>query len=633
MAKPNLVIETQEQLDALLDYHPYFRDRPNFSQQYHNSQLYILIKTAQAKGRLQNTTYHELAQRFNINEGTIYQWLTNRGQPRLIRSLIIHETARRQHESHIPQEAKSHRIDPATTYQIFKHLQTHTPPYTPEHLANTIATLYHTQNQPTTIFFAELNPYHQTGPYWLRNIAKAIKSHRTEIEHLLNQHLGLANNPNLALRLAVVNHTLYLWHQNTDPDRWLNLYAHEHFYLDNLTTKHTLMNNTRRHLNVTDPRLCQLVHQLTNNPGKPTGPREILPDLTRLRPYLLGASLHLLLDVTNQTLQDIQSHIQRIGSDFTGTGQSGIHNPRFPIGQQLDEFRARAYAIIASDGHIHNPSRALTYLDKDPKRIEYVKSLFRTALGELHTKEDIRPNNVTRLIITVIAGRILEKWGIPVGDKIIQQYSLHPRIQHGTPRVKRAYLEELTPEDGGFYSDDVSGWFEWKRAVILDAGPKNKGYNFQPLISLKHKNFIENQGRIQTTTIRDEPPRKEIILKWTRLQLLAKDAKITKIKQTAEELIQVIQQNPCHLFESEILLCESLDISISKTPKEIHLHETGRVSTIWKAKTHLQEDAVRWAILAPPSSGAKREAVLKWLNTRREFQDIHSQLEDEGLLH
>lgn len=627
----SIVIEAQEQLDALLDRHPYFRDRVAFPEQYVNAERYIRLKTKQGNCTLPDITQQELAQQLGISESLLSCWLNNRYLPRLIRNLTKHEQARREHEATQPPESRPHYIDPSTTYNTLKHLETHKH-ITPTLLATAIGGLYKTANHPSKIIFAELDPYHQTGPYWLRNIAKTIKSLRTEIEHLLNQHLKLVNSPNLSLRLAVVNHVLYLWHQNTNPDHWLNLYAQEHFYLDTIEAKTQLIETAQRHLNLpTNTGLSRLITQLTSHPYKATKPKESLSDLRHHHTYLIGACLHFLLDITNQTLQDFKPHIKRIGSDFTGTGQSGIHNPRFPTGQQLDEFRARAFAIVACDGHIHDPSRALTYLDKDPERIEYVKSLFRTALGEPHTQEDLRPSKVTRLIITVVAGRILERWGIPIGDKIVQQYSLHPKIQQGTPQVKRAYLEELTPEDGGFYTDDVSGWFEWKRAVILDAGSKNRAYNFQPLISLKHKTFIENHGKTQASRIRDESPRMEIILTWTQLQLLTKEAETTKTRHIAKELEQVIQQNLCQLLESEILLCERLGINISKTPKDIHLHETGRVSVIWKAKTHNQDDAVRWAILAPPSSGAKREAVMKWVNTRSESKDIIDQLKAEGL--
>ncbi len=61
-----------------------------------------------------------------------------------------------------------------------------------------------------------------------------------------------------------------------------------------------------------------------------------------------------------------------------------------------------------------------------------------------------------------------------------------------------------------------------------------------------------------------------------------------------------------------------------ETQKEPHKptrpHETGRVSAIWPAKTTGQEDAHKWTILTPPTTGPKRAATQEWLQTRKNTQ-------------
>lgn len=67
--------------------------------------------------------------------------------------------------------------------------------------------------------------------------------------------------------------------------------------------------------------------------------------------------------------------------------------------------------------------------------------------------------------------------------------------------------------------------------------------------------------------------------------------------------------------------------------KEIHFyHETGRITAIWEIQTASQEDALRWMILAPPSSGHKREAVQRLMEKHPEdVQKIRKQLQQEKL--
>lgn len=448
------------------------------------------------------------------------------------------------------------------------------------------------------------------------------------MENLLNQRIALEDLPHTRIRIGIHDHTLYLYHHNTDPNDWLTLLKHEYFYFDTTDTKHYLMNHARQHLNTTDPGLSNLINQVTDHPGDLQHPKSRLGDLSRLRPYLLGESLKFLLDASDHNFDQIQLFITRLGRDTQGDNRGGIHNPRFPKSEKFEIFRARLFALIACDGSLHKPSRQLYYLDKDPERIEYTKNLLRTHLGDVYINEELREDKATRLTIAVSVGRFVEKWGIPVGDKIIQQYNLHPAILNGNILVKCAYLSELIPEDGGFYNDEGSGWFEWKRAVILDAGPKNEVYSFEPKISSEQKTLLAQHGTIKKRRIRDEQPKDEIILRWTQIQELTKNPE----NHEFQKLKKIIEENPCLLLEDEKKLCESLGIQIYKTPKEIHIQESGRVSVIWKANTKNQKNAVRWALLAPPSSGYKRRAVLEWVQTRKETDRTQKQLEREGLI-
>ncbi len=85
-------------------------------------------------------------------------------------------------------------------------------------------------------------------------------------------------------------------------------------------------------------------------------------------------------------------------------------------------------------------------------------------------------------------------------------------------------------------------------------------------------------------------------------------------------------------MQDKTQLYESLGIKITPIPQAIRLHETGRVSAIWLAKTTGQTDAHKWVLLAPPSTGPKRKAAQEWLKTRKNTQQLQETLRKQGLL-
>ncbi len=627
-----ITIKTKQDLDQLVERHPYFRDRKDFQDQYQRAQDYLTVKEAQQQ--LQpDLSQEKVSQALGISRDAYRNWFVKEQQPHLINNLTIHEKALRAYEAQLPPETHKHRTNPTVTYHSLKPFHDNPKLQTPENLAHAIREIYKSHTNPPQIIYAELRPYFQAGPQWQKEIATKIHKHSQQIELHFNQQTT-RDQPHHFLRVTAdtTTHTLYIWRQNTHPDNWLNTYAKEQFYFHTTKTKNQLATQAQQHLNTTGLGLSRLIRQLTKHPGQPKLPTSPLSDLEPHHSYLRGSSLKIILDTTGKTIQDIQPHIKRIGSDFTGTGKSGIHNPRFPTGQQLDEFRARAYSLIASDGHIHNPSRILTYCDSSPERIQYVKQLFKNALGDIHINNDPRSGGRTRIIMAVPVGRLLETWGMPVGDKILQPTTLPPTIRHGTPKTRRAYLEELIPEDGGFYTHKTSGRFQWKRGTILNAGPKAVQYGFTPKTTPQQEELIKQHGKIHTINVRDDQPRTAYSIRYNPLKRLAKEAENPQTRQTAQQLQNIIKQNIPPLMADEIELCETLEIKITSIPQAIRLHETGRVSAIWLAKTTGQPDAHKWAILAPPTTGPKRTAAQEWLQTRKNTQQLKQQLRKQGQL-
>jgi hypothetical protein len=596
---PHPPITTLAHLNLLLHRHPYFRDRPSFSKQYWHAQCYILLKAAKGADILPNTR--------GIDPAVIRYWRENRHPSRLLYSLHIHEQARRHHEAKLPPEHYSYRIDPSTIYESIRPLKTH--PHTPDTLAHAIETLYH-KVEPKRFLIADLKPYHESGPRWTRTVAKSIEHHREEVETLLNQKINLKNNPHHELRLAIDNHTLYLWQRNSNPDHWLNLLSHEYFYFDTMDIKTLLIKDAAKYLNATKTALSRLTIQLTDHKGELNNPKSRLGDYSMYRTHLTGETLHLLLDATGHDFKDVQIFVTRLGRDAQGDGRGGIHNPIFLEGTERDKLRARLTAIALSDGHIHHKTKQFTYIEKASERRDYVRTLVKQ-LGDVYIAEEQTPG-AYRLNMPVVVGRLLEKWDIPPGDKHLSpQYRLPEVIRRGSEQVKCAYLAEVIPEDGYFHTYGRAK-FGIKRAQILNAGPKAESYNFKSQISPELQQFIKQHGEKRIQHIRDEPPREETVLVWGKIKKLEKSITL-QIRDAAKQLRETIEKNLCQLLEDEIMLLKSLGISMTKKPKEIHLQSSERISVMWETYTTKEEDALRWAQLALPASKPKRNRVENWL--------------------
>jgi hypothetical protein len=274
------------------------------------------------------------------------------------------------------------------------------------------------------------------------------------------------------------------------------------------------------------------------------------------------------------------------------------------------------------------------YIPSNANRVEYVKDLFCAALGDVHCSQETRSDGRMRLTMTVAVGRLLEKWGMPLGDKPLQNMALPETIKNGTPETKRAYLQELIPEEGCFFRfTHRRGDFSVKRVSILDAGTKAEAYGFEAIINSDLKAFLRQYGNEHFVSIRDEAPRKEVKIAWGELERMEREATNTRAADMAGQFKRTVLDNPCQFLEDEKNLCGSLGIAVEIRPKQVCLHESGRVSVVWEARTKTAEDAFRWAIQAPPSSGRKLEATNRWLAAYdEEVRSIRHQLQKDGLI-
>lgn len=475
---------------------------------------------------------------------------------------------------------------------------------TPELIAKYIADLYRSVQNSRHVIFAKLHLNQQTDSLWLQEITRIINAHRPIIEHSLNERLQLDMEYH-EICIGSVNDTLYFWRRDINSDSWLNIYANETVYFRRLGDKQHLIDETRCHLGIkSDRSLGRLINQITRYPRK-VPQIHVISDLVRNHPRVLGETLHFLLDASEQMLADIQTQIFHIGKGHLGRGR--ILNPRFP---PIEPLRTRLLATMFCDGHL-NVRRCLHYTENNPERREIVLKLVKQ-LGDVEYSI-VNNRGSIRLNFPAVLGRLLEYWGLPVGDKVLQNIGLPPTITRGSPTLKRIYLQELIPEEGSFISRDSC--FRWSRSVVLISGPKGEKYDFKPKINEECIQLISKFGTPMKCTFGGDKARTVIRLIWGTL-LDIKESRSKLISDTAEKLEKKVLSTPPQLLEDEVALCKGLGIEISHGPVVVNSFESGRISVTWHAVTASIADSVLWAKLAPPRDERKRALVDEMLSSR-----------------
>jgi hypothetical protein len=209
-------------------------------------------------------------------------------------------------------------------------------------------------------------------------------------------------------------------------------------------------------------------------------------------------------------------------------------------------------------------------------------------------------------------GRLLEQWEFPIGNKTIQNPELPSYIRNGSQEVKISYLREMVPEDGSFKAHKGMNFarFSVSRSVALDAGNKNEMYQFKPKVAFDGKQFIQAYAVQEVMFGRSLYYR----LSYSRLKELTENP---KIGQTARQLLNIVEKTPVNLLLGELSICKDLGIKMTTRIEGINFYpESGRVSLQKRIATKKNEDAIRWALLAPPNDFHKRKKVEDWLKTQ-----------------
>jgi len=111
-------------------------------------------------------------------------------------------------------------------------------------------------------------------------------------------------------------------------------------------------------------------------------------------------------------------------------------------------------------------------------------------------------------------------------------------------------------------------------------------------------------------------------LSWGRLKKASQYPRHFCFTERIRKLRKLIYDNPPELLISEKILLASLGVKTRIVPMRITLYQTGRMSVSWELITKGRNDAIKWALLAPPSSGYKKKDVEDWRSTEVRKSDV-----------
>ena len=420
------------------------------------------------------------------------------------------------------------------------------------------------------------------------------------------------------VRLGLLGERLYVWKPDLESTGLENVYNDLYYYFRDRSAFERYVKDVGDSLGIQDRNQCEIQSYL-----KELSSQLVIdnvedycfnPKLRRIR----GDYVNLMNDLSGKTLSDLEGDISKI----TGyNGHGGIENPRFPQGERLDVAIARIAATVFSDGTIE-PNGVIKYAEPKMSRIERVVENVRV-FGDItpsSTRREGEGHYITHL--SFVLGRILMSRDVPSGDRTIQNPRLSQYIREGTDIVKRAYIEDFTPQDACVGEKSII----WRRVNALHAGEKTEKWKFEPMVGVEEIELIKELGRKSTGNAQSWS------LSWGLLTELA-DHSGQKIAKISENLMQSIKNNQNRLMHDEASILGELGVNIGVNPSDVvYYPKSGRVSVVWQAYTVGIKETIKFGIVACPNDVNSKEKVREIIASNpKETQEALSDLRKRGI--
>jgi hypothetical protein len=612
---PEVGIESMNDVDDLLKRYPEERERTGFDEKYRRCEVYFEVKDEYSAKRDDLVEEYDVSHTFigycrNGIEPNLMQRLREYEEMRIIREwaerspkieeLITIRMAEKQEVVHKGEVVK--QIEPHTVSESVEKMW-ESDKLSSERVASAVEHMLHDEsNEKHPVryvdFKAEFDSK-QSG-----ELERFIQSSRQEIEDSFSQKLGLEHN---RARVAYVDDRMYMWIPRNRSNELVSAYEKEFYYFRDRKEVGRIVDELRGQFGLEDSPhkslkyVNEVVRQFhAGDDGTPARKRPISENSTRLE----GKIVRFYLDATDRRLSDLEGRVTKV----TGVnGQAGIENPRFPESEELEVLKARLAAIIASDCHLRESGR-IAYNEEHLERINRVQEIL-SNFGDITLRPKLRPGSYEVHIQNQI-GLMMIHEGMTPGNKSIQNPGLPEGYLDWSEEARRAYLEELIPEDGNFSTNKGFSWCR-NHALYDKEAVEKRGFSSQ--ITTREIELVKDKGN----------PSEGLIVQYE----LAYGA-LERLQQSenhnhslaARNLVRTISTSSSNLIEDERRIAESLDIKITLSPTSVkYFPKSNRVSIKYTARTTSKGDAIRWGEICPPNDERKRIKVESWL--KEVFED------------
>jgi hypothetical protein len=611
---PELKIESMKDIDSLLEKHPQERDSPDFEERYRHCGIYFEIKGDFSLKR------DEQAKKYNVGHGIAGEW--RKGvEPTLIKHLRHHEEEKMLREWYVsgpeisedalrefrvkeiktrPERSENrtgvHEVESEVIRKAIEHLRDRKD-ISVDDIAAALEDINRSvPDDKKRVRYADFRP--AVHGEKMATIERLIRTQKSELERSLSERLGLDGDH---LRVAAVNGRVYTWIPKSRTDELVDVYEDQFYYFNNRFEYTNFIEDLGRRLGAEGNKpqslrhLNEVLRQLTDGgDGAAARAHPIARKSTRLE----GKVIRLYLDSTDGRLSDLEGRVNKV----TGiNGQAGIDNPRFPSGKQLEVLKARLAAIIASDCYLGESGNTM-YNQASLERIAKVQEILRN-FGDITLEGPFR-KGVYEVHIQNQIGLMMIHEGMTPGSKAIQNPGLPKGYLNWSEEARRAYLEELIPEDGTFSPKEG---FSWNRNHALYDGNEGGKHDFKSIVSTPEINLIIDEG----TQTKGLVP--QYSLGYGKLKRLQLDEDPSK-SDAAKRLIEAIDSSPNNLIEDEKKSAECLGIKVRISASSARYYPTSeRVSVRHFVNTATKDDAIKWGSICPPNDERKRNEVENWL--------------------
>jgi len=285
------------------------------------------------------------------------------------------------------------------------------------------------------------------------------------------------------------------------------------------------------------------------------------------RDTITVGKLKALLDIVGLPHDEMDSFIYCVGRQGD---PYAINNPRLPFNFDSKE-GAIVLAAALKDGTLHMEEEPrgywFAYYNKNEKNRERVKEAVRKVFGEVEPHESKERNEISYHSLAIASA--LEKMGVPVGEKVGQNYHVPRVVRQGDENIKRAYLYQTMMDEGSWSPEKHHLYYPQARALDISE------------LSDRDKEYLD--GILQE--------KEEYPTGYTRRQVYLSGDMEKKIRGEHPELWEAIKRSEPPFLEEEMdMLKEVCNVRPNPKPKDIYTTIDGEYRVNWRVDVTGRED-------------------------------------------